>query len=284
MPPIGRAPDCTGSLLRLWLRSGRWAPLGLLRRVLGHGGVWRWPLGPPCGSRFGRELQFLIEELVLHALQGPVDLRGGVAFCRAGGQADLRLEGTPASVKAGALVEGVHLMETELIRLGVDQLDVGVDVWQEEIPNRRREARMGDQIHKRCRAIEEPGHRRRPTRVFLEETGVDAQSRSNRLSLARFLDVEPERETGGVGSGNPVVAGPGKEPWVREPRNLDRTVRETVVEPKSLFPKPLFSRRRVHTVTDSAKVPEGRTTQWFRVVPRFGAKRNKIRWAAEGAP
>ena len=135
MPPIGRAPDCTGSPLRLWLRSGRWAPLGLLRRVLGHGGGWRWPLGPACRSRFGRELQFLIEELVLHTLQGPVDLRGGVALSRSGGQADLRLEGTPASVKAGALVEGVHLMETELIRLRVDQLDVGVDVRQEEIPN-----------------------------------------------------------------------------------------------------------------------------------------------------
>ena len=67
MPPIGRAPDCTGSLLRLWLRGGRWAPLGLLRRVLGHGGGWRWPLVPPCGSRFGRELQFLIEQLVFDA-------------------------------------------------------------------------------------------------------------------------------------------------------------------------------------------------------------------------
>ena len=92
-------------------------------------------MGPACRSRFGRELQFLIEEFVLHTLQGPVDLRGGVALSRAGGQADLRLEGTLASVKAGALVEGVHLMETELIRLRVDQLDVGVDVRQEEIPN-----------------------------------------------------------------------------------------------------------------------------------------------------
>ena len=137
---------------------------------------------------------------------------------------------------------------------------------------------MGDQIHERRRAIEEPGHRRRPARVFLEEAGVDAQRRSNRLPLARFLDVKPERETGGVGPGDPVVAGPGKEPWVREPRNLDRTVRETVVEPKSLFPKPLLSRRRVHTVTDSAKVPEGRTTQWFRVVPKVWreAKQDKV--------
>ena len=101
-----------GNPLRLWLRSGRWAPLGLLRRVLGHGVDWRRPLVPPCSSQSGRELQFLIEELVLHALQGPIDLCGGVVLCRVGGQADLHLEGTLVSVKAGALVEGVYLMET----------------------------------------------------------------------------------------------------------------------------------------------------------------------------
>ena len=114
----------------------------------------------------------------------------------------------PRSFETGALVLRVDVVEAEVVHCRLAKIHIAVKVRQEQVADGGWEARMGDKIYEYRRKIEEPRHRRSPALVLLEVARVDAERCPDRLALGRLLDVQPEREAGGVGPNDPVVDRP----------------------------------------------------------------------------
>ena len=181
------------------------------------------------GGVLGRELDLLVEQLRARSLERPVHGVRPEALL-ASGQPNLRLDGVPTPLEAGAFVGRVDLVKTGFIGLRLRELHVAVDVGENQVANLRRKVWMGHQIHERGGEVEAPGCPQPPRRVLLERARVRSQHTGQLLSLAGLAYVKPEREGRKVGPGDPVTRRAGEAARVGQPGHRQQFVKKTAVE------------------------------------------------------